>query len=697
MEILSPAGSPESLLAAVRSGADAVYLGGSAFSARASAKNFDNDALREAVEYCHARGVKVYLAVNTLLRQEELENALQLIEYACTLPVDAVILQDVGLAALLKERAPGLRRSGSTQMSVSSPAGARLLAKNGFQRVVLARELSLAEIAEIRRETAKTPIELESFVHGALCMSVSGQCYFSAMLGSRSGNRGMCAQPCRLPFSVPGGTGHDLSLKDLSMIARLPELSAAGVVSAKIEGRMKRPEYVAAATSACRLAADGKPVPEELSRNLSAVFSRSGFTTGYPDGKLGRHMFGIRSKEDVTIATKDVYGELHAYYKDEYARVPVAFTLTISAGQPVTLTACDADGRTATAQGECPEPALNRPIDAERCTAQLQKTGGTPFLAQSINCTIDEGLSIPISMLNRLRRAVLDELLAQRAVRTPIPFAQKPLEYRVHTAGPMRFRAHFRSAADVPEAAKQCELVYLPVLAGKESFQSLQERGFPVAAELPRGIFGTEALLRHRLLELKALGITHVWAGTLNALGLALECGMTVHGGYSLNIANTPALDWLAEQGVADTELSFELTLSQAAALGGMLPRGLMVYGRQPLMLCRNCPGGNGGTDTSGCAACGQNTVLTDRRGTQFPIQCQGGAGEVLNSVPLYMADRLREIRNQDFGVFRFSVENSVEIEEIFREYLGLTAVEKPKRDKNTHPFTRGLYYRGIE
>lgn len=697
MEILAPAGSPESLIAAVRSGADAVYLGGRAFSARASAKNFDDDALREAVEYCHARGVKVYLAVNTLMRQEELGSALNLIEYACSLSIDAVILQDIGLAALLRERAPKLRRSGSTQMSVSSPAGARLLAKNGFQRVVLARELSLAEIADIHRETAETPIELESFVHGALCMSVSGQCYFSAMLGSRSGNRGMCAQPCRLPFSVPGGTGHDLSLKDLSMIPRLSELSAAGVVSAKIEGRMKRPEYVAAATSACRLSADGKPVPDDLSQNLSAVFSRSGFTTGYPDGKLGRHMFGIRSKEDVTVATKDVYAELHAYYKDEFSRVPVAFALNIQAGEPVTLTVRDTDGRSATAEGECPESALNRPIDAERCTVQLQKTGGTPFLAESITCTIADGLSIPISMLNRLRRAVLEDLLQQRAVREPIPFANKPFEYRAHTAQPMRLRAHFRNAADVPEAAKKCELVYLPVLSGKEQFQALKEQGFPIAAELPRGIFATEPLLRRRLLELKELGITDVWAGTLGAVGLALECGMTVHGGYSLNVANTPAIQWLAEQGLADTEVSFELTVAQAAALGGTLPRGLMVYGRQALMLCRNCPGGNGGTDASGCAACGKNTELTDRRGTQFPIQCQGGAGEVLNSVPLYMADRMREIRNQDFGVLRFSVENSVEIAEIFRDYLALQAVEKPKRDKNTQPFTRGLYYRGIE
>lgn len=696
MEILSPAGSPDSLVAAVRSGADAVYLGGSAFSARAAAKNFDDDALRQAVEYCHARGVKVYLALNTLLRQEELPAALELAEYACSLAVDALIVQDPGLTALLHERAPKLRLNASTQMSITSPAGARLLAKNGFARVVLARELSLSQIREIRDGTKDTPLEIESFVHGALCMSVSGQCYFSSVLGSRSGNRGMCAQPCRLPFSVPGGTGHDLSLKDLSMIARISELENVGVTSAKIEGRMKRPEYVAAATAACRYSADGRPIPRELTENLSAVFSRSGFTTGYPDGTLGREMFGIRSKEDVTGATKEVFGQLHALYKDELPRVPVRLELTVRAGQPVALSAADDDGRRAEALGECPEPALSRPIDEERCRTQLQKTGGTPFFAREVQCIIEPGLSLPLSMLNRLRREALERLLALRSQREPVPFTRLPVPAaRPHQpAKPLRLRASFRRAEDVPELAKQCELVYLPVDVPEKRFEELLSRGFPMAAALPRGIFGSENRLKERLNALKKAGICDVWAGTLGAVGLALESGMKVHGGFSLNAMNTPALEWLGRQGLYDTELSFELTLAQAAAIGGDLPRGLVLYGRQPLMLCRNCPGKNG---AQSCAECGGNAWLTDRRGVRFPVMCDGDASEVLNSVPLYLADRMREVRGQDFGVFRFTVENSVEIEEIFRNYLGLRAVENTKRDKEQQPFTRGLYYRGIE
>ncbi len=696
MELLAPAGSPDSLVAAVRSGADAVYLGGSAFSARASAKNFDDDALREAVEYCHARGVKVYLALNTLLRQEELSAAVELSRYAASLPIDGMIVQDLGLVSLLQERAPKLRLNASTQMSVTNPAGARLLAKNGFPRVVVARELSLEQIREIKEGTLNTPIEIESFVHGALCMSVSGQCYFSSVLGSRSGNRGMCAQPCRLPFSVPGGTGNDLSLRDLSMISRISELEEAGVTSAKIEGRMKRPEYVAAATAACRYSADGKPIPAELTENLSAVFSRSGFTTGYPDGELGRSMFGIRSKEDVTGATKEVFAKLHALYKDEFARVPVSLGLLVHAGKPVTLTATDDEGHSAEALGECPEPALNRPIDEERCRTQLEKMGGTPFFAKQIACDIEPGLSMPISMLNRLRRDVLEQLLTMRSKHSPVPFTKLPIpEKEPHRpAKTLRLRASFRRVEDIPELAKQCELVYLPAMLPSKQFEDLLSRGFPVAASLPRGIFGTEKKLKERLNALKSMGVRDVWAGTLGGVGLALESGLKVHGGFSLNAMNTPALQWLQHQGLEDTELSFELSLSQAAALGGDLPRGLVVYGRQPLMLCRNCPGKNG---SQSCAECGGNAWLTDRRGIRFPVMCDGDASEVLNSVPLYLADRMREVRGQDFGVLRFTVENSVEIEEIFRNYLGLRAVENTKRDKEQQPFTRGLYYRGIE
>lgn len=683
IEVLAPAGSPESLTAAVRAGADAVYLGGSAFSARAGAKNFDSGELKSAVEYCHARGVKVYLAVNTLLLQDELQKALDFVSCACTLPVDALIVQDTGLIWLLQKCAPGLRLHASTQMSIYTPLGASALFEAGIKRVVLSRELSLREIGEIHRAA---PVELEAFVHGALCMSVSGQCYFSSVLGSRSGNRGLCAQPCRLPFSVTGGTGHDLSLKDLSMISRMDELSRAGIVSAKIEGRMKRPEYVAAAARASRLAADGEPVPPELVKNLGAVFSRSGFTTGYLDGKLGRDMFGVRSREDVTGATGAVFAELHSLYNHEYQRIPVSFRLTIQKEQPVVLFAADRDGRTARVSlDEAPQPALSRAIDEERCAEQLKKTGGTPFYADEIVCEIGERLSVPVSSLNRLRREALEKLEQLRMCRAEIPFQMCRIpEAGTHTAKRLRLRARF-ATTDLPPAAKQCELVYLPYDTDLDILQKLKADGYPVALEIPRGMFGMEKAVRARLSAAKEVGFSDVWAGNLGAAALGRELGLTVHGGFSLNITNTAALLWHSEFGLADTELSFELTLAQAAAVGGELPRGLLLYGRLPLMLTRNCPAANAG----GCKNCETAPFLTDRKGIRFPVQCYGACSEVLNSVPLYMADRLREVRNQDFGVLRFTTESAREAEEIIGRYLAGSP------DDGEH--TRGLYYRGIE
>ena len=689
-EILAPAGSPESLLAAVRAGADAVYLGGSHFSARAGAKNFSPEELREAVRYCHARDVKVYLAVNTLLLDGELPEALDFVRFACTLPVDALLVQDLGLFSLLRRRAPGLVLCASTQTGVHTPAGARALLDAGFSRVVLARELSLSEIAEIH---AACPIALESFVHGALCMSVSGQCYFSSVLGSRSGNRGMCAQPCRLPFSAPGGTGHDLSLKDLSMIPRLSELREAGVVSLKIEGRLKRPEYVAAAVAACRFSADGKEIPRELLSSLGAVFSRSGFTTGYPDGERGREMFGVRSKEDAAAATGEILAGLRKLYSKEIMKIPVDFTLKIKYNKPMQLLAGDSGGASVVSEGAAPVPAQNRPLDAKRCEEQLAKTGGTPFYANAVSVELDEGLTAPVSELNRLRREALEKLEERRSARPPIPWSDEPLpepEPEPHRAEPMKLRARFVTA-DLPENAKELELAYLPYTADPHRLAKLLSDGFPAAVEVPRGMFGIERQVRRRLENARAAGVTDAWAGTLDGVRLALDCGFAVHGGFSLNITNTPALAWYRALGVEDAELSFELRLRDAARLGGETPRGALLFGRLPLMLCRCCPAAN---SPKGCPGCETPPELTDRRGVKFPVQCYGACSEVLNSVPLSLSDRMADVKNLDFGLLRFSTETARETEGILSEYFSaLRGAPVPRREAG---FTRGLFYRGF-
>lgn len=679
VEVLAPAGGPEALRAAVFAGADAVYLGGPAFGARAGAKNFSRDELREAAAFCRARGVRVHVTVNTLLRDGELGRALEFVGFLCSLPVDAVLVQDMGLFALLRERAPGLPLHASTQMSLHTPAGVGLLQELGAGRVVLARELSLEEISGISRRCA---VELEAFVHGALCMSVSGQCYFSALLGGRSGNRGMCAQTCRLPFAAPGGTGHDLSLKDLSFIPEIERLREAGVCSAKIEGRMKRPEYVAAAVSACRRAADGEGVPGELLERLEKVFSRSGFTQGYLRGQRGRVMFGVRTKEDVAGATEKVFASLRGLYRGERQGVPVELSLAVEDGT-LALTVRDRDGHEARAAAPVEEGSLGR----ERCLAQLKKTGGTPFLAAQAEAP--EGVPVSVAGLNALRRSALEGLLRVREVGKPIPFTGgPPEELPRHQADGFERRAAFRHIGQVCPEAKGCGALLLPLETGLDGLKRLAGEGYPpVFLELPRAMFGQEDAVRREMLAKMEEGFRDFVCGNLGALALCRELGARAHGGFSLNITNSRALEFLGELGLVDAELSFEIAGREAASLGGALPRGVMLYGRQAAMLTRNCPLAN---SKKGCLHCKGPGALTDRMGKSFPVVCRRGGRwgvEVLNSVPLWLGGLPAE--GVDFGVFRFTVEEKAECGRILADYDG----GKPLQGA----YTRGLFRRGVE
>ncbi len=684
LEILAPAGGMESIYPAVRTGADAVYLGAWKLSARSSAHNFNKQQLKEAVEYCHARGVRVYLACNTLVHDDEMREALELIEYACSIPVDALIMQDIGLISLVRQFAPKMKINASTQMSVHTPKGVEMLANLGFNRVVLSRELSQKELEEIVK---MSPIELEVFVHGALCMSVSGQCYFSAMLGSRSGNRGSCAQPCRLPFAAEGGNGHDLSLKDASLISHLRELEAMGITSAKIEGRMKRPEYVAAAVSACRQSLDNGSIDADLSEKLSAVFSRSGFTDGYFTGKRGPQMFGIRSHEDVTGATTKVFHAIHTLYKDELQRVPISAQLTIHKDCPSELMISDTDGHTVSSVGAVAEPAQKAPLDNDKALSYIQKTGGTPFKLTEFSAEIDDGLFMSAPQLNTLRRTALDSLLEQRTKREPITFSEiiLPTTHTRPRTSPKNFRARFTNG-NVPDEFLDSELIYVPINLKDEEYNDLLDRGFAVAVEIPRGMFGLEKYIHRRLQKIQSLGINEVLASNVGAVQLAKSLDMDIHGGFGLNFTNTASIEWAERQGLMDAEISFELTLDQIAKLGGKLPLGIISLGRLPLMLTRNCPAQN---DGKGCKHCVQTPVLTDRKNIQFPMKCDGSCTEILNSVPVNLSDRKREILGVDFEVLRFSVESSVEIGENLHLF-----------NQNTCPktgFTRGLYYRGVE
>lgn len=682
-EILAPAGSMESLVAAVRSGADAVYIGAKQYSARACAQNFDRQELETAVSYCHARGVKVYLALNTLLTDDEIKGAVQTVKEACSLPVDAVIVQDMGLASFIRDACPGLRLHASTQMSIHTPQGAKELYRQGFSRVVLARELAKEEITEIAKSC---PIELEVFVHGALCMSVSGQCYFSALLGGRSGNRGQCAQPCRLPFSVQGGTGHDLSLKDLSLLHHLGELRDVGVVSFKIEGRMKRPEYVAASVAAAKKAVSLGFLPYEDAKLLEQVFSRSGFTDGYYEKHLGRDMFGIRTKEDVNGAQPALLSQIRSQYKDEKQRIPVSFSLHVKRGRPASLTACDLQSHEARSQGEFPQDAVHAPLDAAKCIVQLEKTGGTPFFCRDVRCDIDENLSLPLSQINGLRREVLQKLEQRRAQRAPLRFKEIEPVLPKHRAAQRELKVRARFADTIiPDCYRQCELIYVPLDTPQDELSRLVEEGFPVAVEIPRGMFGREKQIISLLKRARVCGVTHALAQNIGAIPPAKELGLTVHGGFGLNIMNSLSAEQMRLWGLDDVETSFELTAKKTDALTGEIPRGFLAYGRLPLMLTRNCPVKNGKAD---CSSCKHSRYLIDRKREKLPLQCDCNCTEVLNCVPLCVFDKITDFSHADFCVLRFSVENRVEKEEIFRLFQEKKCI--------TEPFTRGLYYRGV-
>ncbi len=682
LEILAPAGGMDSVYSAVRTGADAIYIGAQQFSARASAHNFDKEQLKEVVRYCHLNGTAVHLACNTIVHDDEISHAMQLVEYACEIGIDALIMQDTGLISLTRKSAPDMPIHGSTQLSVHTAAGVENLAKLGLTRVVLSRELSKNEILEIAK---RSPVELEVFVHGALCMSVSGQCYFSAMLGSRSGNRGACAQPCRLPFSVKDGTGHDLSLKDLSVIEHLRELEEMGIASAKIEGRMKRPEYVAAAVAACRQSLDEGKVSPELSEKLKAVFSRSGFTDGYYEGKTGVSMFGVRSKEGA--ADSKVFGSIHEMYKNERRHIPVDFSLTVKDGEASTLTVSDNSGNVFTATGAVPEKAIKTALDSQRCEKSIAKTGGTPFVFHRLECTIDSGLSMPASALNAMRSECLNGLGEMRKQIRPIAFemCERAETDTRRNRTPKNYRVRFTDC-DISDEFLDSELIYVPITANDKQLIELMDRGFAIAVEIPRGMFRLEQMIYRHLKRVQALGINEVLANNVGAVEMAKSLGMEIHGGFGLNLANTEALKWAERQGITDTEVSFELTLEQIAKLGGNLPVGIISVGRLPLMLTRNCPAQN---DGKGCKHCAEPPTIRDRKGIKFPIQCYGACTEILNSVPLTLADRKSEIRGVDFEVIRFSTENSAQKSETLHLFKqGLTP-------KNGH--TRGLYYRGVE
>ena len=686
IEILAPVGNEEMLRAAVFSGADAVYLGFSGFNARTSANNFDADTLKDAVRFCHARGVAVHVALNTTVYGGELPALEAAIRAVAASGADAVICQDLAVATLIGRIAPQLPRHGSTQMSVHSLQGALELKELGFTRVVLARELSLPEVEHITKHCG---IETECFVHGALCMCVSGQCYMSAFLGGRSGNRGSCAGPCRLPFeanALPEGKPgrlHHLSLKDNSVIDKLDQLQALGVASAKIEGRLRTPEYVAAAVSACLAGREGRAYDRDLLKN---AFSRSGFTSGYLDGKIDGTMFGVRSEADAE-QTKKTLPMLRELYRRERSRVPVKMKLEIEEGGEK-LTVMDADGNKAFAYGDAePQPARTDPT--ESLHRSLAKTGGTPFAASAEDITVEMDGGpwfVPGSAVNELRREALDALLKKREVLRPWPTTDEHVPALPLRTLPSRrtLRARFENWEQVPERVLDgIEYLILPIA---QADRVPREWRAKTLLELPRVMFGRlEEDTARRIAATQDAGFAGYEVS--NIAHLRLCRGLPMSGSFGLNITNQLAAQFYADNGLGSMLILPEVKDGDISTIepthdGRSVPTGVLVYGHMPLMVTRACPLQN----IHDCAHCDKTGVLTDRKAKKFPVRCGLGVRTIYNPVPIYMGDKPGAL-TVDYGVAYFTLESREEAAQI----LDMIRTHAPFEGD----FTRGLYFKG--
>ncbi len=702
-ELLSPAGGREALIAAVQSGADAVYMGFGSFNARRSARNFSDEEFLAAVRYCHLRGVRVYLTLNTLVTDRELPALAETARRASEYGVDAILVQDWGVYETLRAVIPDVPLHASTQMALHTLSGVEEAARLGMTRAVLARELSREDIRDI---VAGAPIEVETFAHGALCMCYSGMCEMSAVIGGRSGNRGACAQPCRLRYGWHGrADGNPLSLRDANLAAYADEMAEMGVACLKLEGRMKRPEYVAAVTGiyAALLREHRAPTADEQ-KKLALAFSRDGFTDGYYRGARGKEMFGVRPED--ARWPEEWFGELRAAYEREDLRlVPVRLRAEIRAGVPMTLVAEDADGHTVTAAGAVPEAARNRALTAEEVEARLRKTGGTAFTVSDCAVALEDGLSVSASALNALRR---EALAALEAVRTALPERREgafvPSGRIKNPTEPPRLTVSIYRPGQLTDALVRegVETVYVP-LELIEAVDVEKYRGQTnFAAVLPR-VWRTadEPALREQLRAARARGVETAVLGNLGHFALVRGMGFALRGDFGLNVFNSAALRFLKEQGLESATLSFELRHEQLRDIAKCIPCEAIVYGRLPLMITENCivanefgcRYGKGRCDAAHAdSACAAAPELTDRVGERFPVlHAYGCRSELQNGKVLWLADKpeYRKI-GLTYARLRFTTESAEECLRVLRAYKGC-------EDYAPKDLTRGLFYRGVE
>lgn len=687
MELLAPAGSREALAAAVQNGADAVYMGLGSFNARRSARNFTDEDFADAVAYCHLHGVRVYLTLNTLLTDRELPEAAEVLRKASAWGVDAVLVQDWGLWQLARLVAPDQPLHASTQMSLHTLSGAKLAAELGMERVVLARELSARDTEVICRSCGA---EVEVFAHGALCMCYSGQCAMSAMIGGRSGNRGTCAQPCRLPYSIGEKTGYLLSLKDNNLAAYLGQMEQMGVACVKLEGRMKRPEYVAAVTGIYRRLLDEKRPPNgQEQAQLEKAFSRSGFTDGYWLGRRGAQMFGMRPEN--ARWPEDWFAQVRKTYENgaENRPLTVDFTCRVAAGKPTELTATLADGRSITVSGAVPEAARNRSLTPEELRARLQKTGGTAFVCRRADISLEDGLMLSAGSVNALRREALEGLRALLTCppeRRVFPTPALPETDEAHTGAPALTASVTYAHQLTRELAQSVAYLYLPLSLLDEVDLDAYAGCTKPCAVLPR-IFRTEDETKFRRILQAHPQLAAVAVSNLGHLPIVAGLGLEVRGDLGMNVFNSRSLLFLRKLGLQSATVSAELRHQQIRDLRKYLPCEAVVYGRLPLMITENCP-----LRCAGQCGRGAGGVLTDRTGAAFPVLCGHGCrSEIQNSKTLFLADKPEWQRCAlHWARLRFTTETAEECLAALRRYQGQGGYAPAD-------FTRGLFYRGVD
>lgn len=693
IELLSPAGSPEAVIAAVQNGADAIYMGLGNFNARRGAKNFTDEEFERSMRYCRIRGCKVYVTLNTLVNDREITQAVESARLASELGADGIIIQDLGLAYAIRQALPDIPLHASTQMSIHNLAGVEAAAEMGMTRAVLARELSLEQIKFI---TQHASIETEVFVHGALCFCQSGQCYMSALIGRRSGNRGMCAQPCRMQYSLGGRMDdYPMSLKDNCLVDRLRELEDAGVACLKIEGRMKRPEYTAIVTKiySKALKEQRQPSAEEM-ETLEKAFSRQGFTQGYFNGDK-KDMFGRREEPDkdteklFTLARK-------GYSEGELRRVPVHFYTVAEKGMPVKAIAFDDDGNRAAAMGGVPEKARGQGLTAAYITEQMFKTGGTPYNCVENRAQGDPGLYLPASEINDLRRRLVSELSEQRAKpprRRVGKLPEKP-KGKLPTGDPaMIFQVLTEEQLSPELAALKPKYLYVPLTLMTEKLDLLRpfaEQGTIPVAVLPRVIADNEAAAVYDMLSrMFDQGVNEALVGNLGHAMLAKKAGMKLRGDFGLNTFNSLSMEVIRQAGFISATASFELRLSQIRDMIKPIDTELIIYGRIPLMVSDQCIIRH----SAGRCNCQTPGQMADRMGSVFPVVKEFGCRNVIyNAHKLYLADKAEDVYAAGAWGLRmmFTTEGMRECVEVAKGYMGLS-------DYKPNVLTRGLYYRGVD